>query len=414
MHRSLPWYAKAARLATAAAAVALGLFSAGAALAQAKPIRIGLTTDLTGMSATYARSNINGVELAIEQINASGGLLGRKVELLVRDSQLKPDLGASHTRDLILRENVDLLIGPLSSAVALTVSASAKQYKKVVLMVQPNTSRLVTEAFHPYIFTIVPSTVMETRAMAEAIGPQFKRIAFIGADYEGARQLLKAFKEWLPKVNPSSQVIAEAWPKLGEPDYSSYITSLMASKPDVVFSALWGADLIGFFKQARPYGVFEKTRVASLLFVDDLKALGQDMPDGVIGQMRAPFFAIEGDRDRVAKFVEQYRAKYNDYPPDWAVMGYEGMQILAQAIQKAGTLDSDALSKATQQVRYEGLRGTITFRTLDHQGSVGSFIGTTVKNDKYPFKTLANVSRIPAEKIWSSPAEVEQARAAAK
>jgi branched-chain amino acid transport system substrate-binding protein len=409
-------YGFRSRIANVAIGLAAGvglLFAAGSATAQdTTPIKVGLTTDLTGIAAAYARSQVNGVQLAIDQLNANGGLLGRKVELLVRDSQLKPDLGTSHTRDLITREKVDFLIGPDGSAVGMTVSAVAKQYKKVVMMTIPNTPRLTTETFHPYVFTVVPSGLMEARAMAEAIGPGNKRIAFIGGDYEAAHQGLKFFKDWLTKVNPSAEVVSEAWPKLGESDYSSYITRLMSSKPDVIFSYLWGADLIGFIKQGKPYGVFDKTKVASLVFLDDLKALGNEMPDGVIAQMRAPFFSIEGDR--MTKFVGQYRARFNDYPADWAVMGYEGMQILAQAVQKVGSLDSDAIVKGVEQIHYDGLRGPISFRGIDHQGNTGSFIGTTAKSDKYPFKVLTGVKYIPAEKIWPTPEEIEKARAAAK
>lgn len=402
----------AAALVLGAATAVTLLLTVSPAAAQDKPIKVGLITDLTGISAAYTRSQVNGVQLAVDQINASGGLLGRKIEVLVRDSQLKPDLGTSHTRDLITRENVDFLVGPNSSAVGMTVSAVAKQYKKVVMMTMPNTPRLTMETFHPYIFTVVPSGLMEARAMAEAIGPGNRRIAFIGADYEAAHQALKFFKDWLAKVNPSAEIVGEAWPKLGEPDYSSYITRLMSSKPDVIWSYLWGADSVGFIKQGKPYGVFDKTKVAILVFLDDLKALGGEMPDGVIAQMRAPFFAIEGDR--MTKFVDQYRAKFNDYPADYAIMGYEGMQILAQSIQKAGSLDSDAIVRALEQIQYVGLRGPIAFRGIDHQGTVGSYIGTTVKSDKYPFKILKNVKYIPAENIWPTPAEVQQSRGSAK
>ncbi|MFI5021010.1 MAG: ABC transporter substrate-binding protein [Alphaproteobacteria bacterium] len=408
----------AAVFAVGAATAAMTLPPAGFAAAQDKPIKVGITTELTGVAAAWARSQVNGVQLAIDQINASGGLLGRKLELLVRDSQLKPDLGASLTRDLILRESVDVLIGPIASADGMTVSAMAKQYKKVVMMAGPNSPRLTMENFHPYIFQISPTGLMEARAMAEAIGPKYNRIAFIGADSEASHQGLKYFKEWLAKVNPAAQIVGEAWPKFGEPDYSSYITSLISSKPDAIFSYLFGADLIGFIKQANPYGVFEKTKFAGYLQFDDLKALGPDLPDGMIGQMRSPFFATACaycsamERGRTAKFVEQYQAKYNDYPSIWAEKGYEALLILAQAIEKAGTLDSDAIVRATEQIRYQGLHGTITFRSMDHQGNVGSYFGTTATNDKYPFKVLTNEVRIPAEKIWPSQAEVDQARAA--
>jgi branched-chain amino acid transport system substrate-binding protein len=387
------------------AAMALG---GGAAQAQ-NEIKVGLTTDLTGMAAAFTRSTVNGVEMAIADINAEGGLLGRKVVVLVRDSQLKPDLGTTHTRDLITRENVDIIVGPNSSAVGLTVSAVAKQYQKTVIMTTPNTPRLPMELFHPHFFTIVPSGLMEARAMAEVIGPLGKKFAFIGGDYEASHQGLKYFKERLAVVNPGAEFVAEAWPKLGEPDYSSYITKLMSARPDVVFSYLWGADLVGFVKQAKPYGLFDRMKVGTLLFMDDLKALGPEMPEGVYGQMRAPFFAITGEP--IAKFIEKYRAKYNnEYPADWAIMGYEAMMVYAAAIKRANSVDAAALVKALEEGEFDMIRGKTKFRTLDHQGNVPSFIGKTKTDSKYPFKILTEVSRVPAEKIWPSEAEVLESR----
>lgn len=387
----------------------LALSAAGFA-AHAQPIKVGLTTDLSGVASAFARSQINGVQMAIDEINAGAPPLGRKLELITRDSQLKPDLGTSHTRDLITGEKVDVLIGPAGSAVGLTVSAMARQYKKVVMMTIPNSPRITTELFHPYVFSIVPSGLMEARAMAEVIGPRAKRIAFIGGDYEASHQNLKYFRERLAKVNPGAEIVAEAWPKLGEQDYSSYITLIMSARPDVVYSYLWGADLVGFVKQARPYGVFDKSTFASLTYMDDIKALGADMPEGVIGQMRAPFFALSGDKAR--KFTEDYRKRFNDWPTDWAFMGYEGMQMLALGIKDAGSVNSDDIVKALEKVSYEGLRGTISFRTADHLGNTPSFIGTTVASKDHPFKLMKSVQMIAAEKIWPTPEELVQMRAA--
>ncbi|GAA4338394.1 ABC transporter substrate-binding protein [Variovorax defluvii] len=394
----------------AGAAIALALGSSPMRASAQQPIKVGLTTDSTGVAAAFARSQINGVQMAIDELNKSGGVLNRKVELITRDSQLKPDLGTSHTRDLITGEKVDVLIGPAGSAVGITVSAMARQYRKVVMMTIPNSPRITTEQFHSYVFSIVPSGLMEARAMAEAVGPRFKRIAFIGGDYEAAHQNLKFFRDRLAKVHPEAQIVAQAWPKLGEQDYSSYITRLMSAKPDLVYSYLWGADLVGFVKQAKPYGVFDKSTFASLTYLDDIKALGADLPEGVIGQMRAPFFALTSDKAR--KFTADYRARFNDWPTDWAFMGYEGMQLLAAGIQAAGSTESDAIVKALEQVRYEGLRGTISLRALDHLGNVPSFIGTTVADKETPFRQMKAVQRIPAEAIWPSADEVARLREA--
>ncbi|WP_342641053.1 ABC transporter substrate-binding protein [Rhodoligotrophos ferricapiens] len=387
----------------AACSAVLGL-SATQAQAEEKPIKIGLTTDLTGIAATYAKAQVDAVQLAIDEINAAGGIKGRKLELLVRDSALKPELGSSLTRDLIVREKVDYLIGPDASSVGVAVTNVAKQYKKVVVMTIPNTPRLVGELFHPYFFTIVPSGTMLARAMAEGIGKDNQKIAFIGGDYEASHQAIKYFGDWLAKVNPNAKIINQQWPKLGEPDFTPYITQLLSAQPDIVFSYLWGADLIAFIKQAKPYGFFEKTKFATLLFLDDLVALGDDMPDGILGQMYAPPFGTKSPK--MDAFIKKYQDKYGKYPSDWAVMGYDGMMILAEGIKTAEDWDSDSVSEAILKLKYDGLQGPLTFRDVDHQGDVPSFLGTTGKVEGLPFKGLVNIQRIEAATVMPTPEEI--------
>lgn len=381
---------------------------ASRAKAQSGPVKIGIVTDLTGVAAAYANSQLNGLKLAIDELNAAGGLLGRQITLVVRDSQAKPDLGVSNARDLITGEHIDLLFGPVSSGVALGISNLAKQNKVPVMMTIPNTPRLAMELFHPYFFTVVPSGLMESRAMAEAIGKKFSTFGFIGGDYEASRQGLAHFKSWLKKVNPQADVTVEAFPKLGEPDHTNYITRLLSARPEAVYSYLWGSDLVGFVKQAKPYKLFERTTFSSIFFFDDLRALGGEMPDGIIGQMRAPFFALQGDP--MAAFLKNYRAKFNEYPADWAIMTYEGMQLFATAIKSAGKLDSDSVVAALEKVNYQGLRGPISFRKEDHQGTVPSFIGTSISDPAYPFKIFGSMARIKAEDIWPTLEEVEASR----
>ena len=386
-----------------AAVTLFGLSTTGVS-ADEPPIKIGLTTDLTGIAATYARAQVDSVQLAIDEINEAGGINGRKLELLVRDSKLKPELGSSLTRDLIVREKIDYLIGPDASSVGVAVTGVAKQYKKIVVMTIPNTPRLVGELFHPYFFTIVPSGTMLARAMAEGIGKDNEKIAFIGGDYEASHQAVKYFGAWLEKVNPKAKIISEQWPKLGEPDFTPYITQLMSAQPDIIFSYLWGADLIAFIKQAKPYGLFEKTKFATLLFTDDLVALGDDMPDGVIGQMYAPAFGTKSEK--MDAFIKKFTDKFGHYPSDWAVMGYDGMMILAQGIKDTNVGDSDAVSAAIQKLKFDGLQGEVVFREVDHQGNVPSFLGTTGKVEGLPFKGLVDIKRIPAETVMPTPEEI--------
>jgi branched-chain amino acid transport system substrate-binding protein len=300
------------------------------------------------------------------------------------------------------------MLGPGSSGVAVSVSAIAKQYKKVIMLTTSNSPRMTMELFHPYVFQVAPTGLMEPRALAEMAGPKHTKWGYIAGDYEASHQYLRHIKAHLGKVNPNAKFAVEAWPKLGAPDFTPYITQLLAASPEIVYSGLWGADLVAFIKQAKPYGFFEKTQFMTILVVDDLRAMGQEMPEGIIGQMRAPFFAI--DNPRMNEFVRKFREKTNEYPTDWAVQGYEGVDILIRGIAKAGSTDSEAIVKAIEGITYDGLRGTIRFRKEDHQGTVPSFIGRTAKSDKYPFLIIKDVQVIPAEKMWPSLEEIAASR----
>ena len=387
-------------------------FITGYSAVQAQePIRIGHTASYTGMAAVHARSIVNGIQLAIDEWNEKGGILGRKLELLVRDDQAKPELGVTHVRDFFARRNVDFLLGPGNSALAMAQTLVAKRYKKIFMNTNSNSPKLRIDLFHPYYFTMTFSGQEEGYAWAEKLGPNYTKIGYIGQDYEAPHAYVRNLKKQLSKKYPNSKVIVEAWPKLGETDYTPYITRLMAANPEVVYSVLYGSDSIAFLKQAAPYGFFDKIKLGQLCYLEDLKVLGDTLPDGVLVQMRAPFFAI--DHPRMPKVVKKWQEKYGDYPPDNGIQGYESMQVLAQGIAEAGSTNSDVVVKALEGGTFDGLRGKVKFRKVDHSGTVHSYIGTIYKDPKYPFKIMKDVWKIPIERVWPSPEEVLKRRKAA-
>lgn len=375
-----------------------------------QPIKIGHTASLTGMAAMHARNMVNGIQLAIDEWNEKGGILGRKLELLVRDDQAKPELGVSHVRDLIVREKVDFLLGPGNSALAMAQTLVAKQYKKILMNTNSNSPKLRIDLFHPYYFTMTFSGEEEGYTWAELLGPNYTKIGFIGQDYEAPHAYVTNLKKRLSERYPNAKVIVEAWPKLGETDYTPYITQLMAAKPEVVYSVLYGGDLIAFIKQATPYGFFDRIQLGTLSYYEDLKVLGDIMPEGVLVQMRAPFFAIQDPR--MPKLIKKWQEKYGDYPGDNGIQAYESMQVLAHGIAKAGSTDSDAVRMALEEITYDSLRGPVRFRKVDHAGTVHSFIGKTVKSPKYPFKVITDVWLVPIERVWPSPDEILKRRQA--
>ena len=184
-------------------------------------IRLGFIADATGVGESWYKSQRAGIDLFIEETNASGGVLGKKLELIVRDSALKPDLGAAAAEELILKENCDFLIGPISSGVALPVSRVAHKHKKIVMFSISNTEDLTTKDFQPYMFQVVPNTGIESRGLAQFFAfRNYKRFSYLGPDYEYARNWWSNFKSSLTKLKPDVQILSEQWIKLGDTDFS--------------------------------------------------------------------------------------------------------------------------------------------------------------------------------------------------
>lgn len=387
---------------------ALAFGGAGQASAQQPPIKLGMSNHYTGTIALSIRALQAGMEIALDKWNAKGGIGGRKIELAIRDDQTKTALAIDHVRDLFTREKVDALLGPATSGIALAVSQIAEQYKKIDMITASTSPRLTMEQFHPYVFTICPTGLMESRAWAEYLGPKYTKIGFIGPDYEASHQNIRYFNAYLEKNFPKAKVTVESYPKLGETDFTPYINKLISANPEVVYSVLYGADLVAFIKQAKSFDFFKRVKFATLVFQEDLVGLGAEMPEGVLAQMRAPFFVLD---NAVAKdFNKKYREKTGLYPSDFAIQGYEGMDILLNAINAAGSTDSDAIGAALLKIDYDGIRGKIKFRDVDHVGTVPSFIGVTTKSPDYPFAILKDVERFDAEKIWPDPAEIKASR----
>lgn len=254
----------------------------------ADTIKLGFVADISGVGATFYKGQKAAIDLFIEETNAAGGILGKKLEVIARDAQLKPDIGANVARELILSEKCDFLMGPTSSAVALAVSKVANEFKKVVCFHTSNAEALTTTDFQPYMFQVVPNTGIEGRGMAQFLSKKpYTKFGYIGPDYAYGHDQFNAFKGEMAKLKPDAQILEVVWVKLGETNFSPYIPALMAKGPEAVFSSFWGGQLSSFVKQAAPYGMFKKASLSSLFDLDMLRATGQDMPEGLLGDRKS-------------------------------------------------------------------------------------------------------------------------------
>jgi len=377
-----------------------GQLSFATTAAAAETVKLGWVADVTGIGATFYVSQKAALELFIEETNAAGGVLGKKLELFIRDAQLKPDIGSNMARELILSEKCDFLIGPTSSGVALAATKVAQEFKKIIYFHTSNTEKLTTTDFQPYMFQVVPNTGIEGRGIALYLSKKpYKRYSYIGPDYAYGHTQWEAFQKDLQKHKPDVQILDAVWVKQGETNYASYIPTLMAKNPEIIYTSLWGGGLSSFIKQANPYGLFKKASITSLYDLDMLRGAGLDMPEGMLGYARCPFYAV--DTPAMKAFVKKYNDKYKEWPSDWAIMAYDGMIALTTAIKKANSLDSDKVVAALKGLRFDSLRGSRYIRAEDHMANVGIYVGYTVKDTKYKdFLVMKDVEEVPAEKVW--------------
>ena len=375
---------------------------AGKPAAAKEPIRIGAIFDFAGPCYMSSESAINGIKIALEEINAQGGILGRKLDLVVRDTEMKVDVAVREVKDLILREKVNFLIGPCSSGTALAMQVVHSEYKILRIASIANTEAQTVDKFTPYIVSVVPNTYMESIANTRYFQkkyPAAKKFCTIGPDYEFGRREEGAFEEEIKRLVPDVEILYQAWPKPGEKDYTAFITAVMAKKPDAVHSSLFHGDLVGFTKQAAPYGFFEKFPFIAIYDLTTLSALGQDVPEGILGYGRGCFYM--DPNPKMMQFVEKFKAKAKGaYPDAWAVMNYDGIYLIKTAMEKAKTAETEAVIKAMEGLSVDSLRGPFLVRPLDHQAGVPCYQGTITKNPAYPFAVWKDLSRIPGDQVW--------------
>jgi branched-chain amino acid transport system substrate-binding protein len=372
-------------------------------------IRLGAIYDFAGPCYMYSESAINGLRIAIEEINAKGGVLGRKIDLIVRDTEAKVDVGARETKDLILREKVNFLVGPCSSGVSLAMQVVHAEHKVMRIVGIANTEAMTVDKFTPYIFQVVPNTYMEATANTRYLVkkyPNAKKFCTIGPDYEFGRREEAAFVDEVKKLVPDAEILYQAWPKPGETDFTSFITAIMAKKPDAVHGSLFGGDLVAFTKQAKPYGFFEKIPMISLFDLPVLLALGNDAPEGTLGFGRGCFFM--DPNPKMMEFVKKFKKARGAYPDSWSVMAYDSMYLLKAAIEKAKSIDTEKVIMAMEGMTIDSLRGKFSIRPLDHMGTVPCYQGVIAKDPEYPFKIWKDISRIPGDQVIRSEAGVRE------
>jgi branched-chain amino acid transport system substrate-binding protein len=367
----------------------------------AATIKVGLITDLTGAAFVSAKDSADGAKLAVERMNAEGGILGNKVELLVRDSALKVDMGVSHARELILDQKVKLIVGPISSGVRLAISDLCRKHEVPLIDGIGGSVSLTRDRGHDYFWQSANDTDGEsyTAAVGCSKFKDVKTMITLAPDYVWGREEVDGFTRAFKKLRPDVQILENFWPKLGEKDYTPYITAMIAKKPDLLYSVLYGGDWINFVKQATPYNLFKKMKVMCFAEASCQQGLGKEAPEGTWGFARAPAPSIQ--TPQMNSFINAYKEMIGKWPTDTSVTTYDAFMIFKYGAEKAKSTDGPAWVKAMKGATVETLRGTITFRECDNLSNSPEYIGPLVYDPKYGYVVFK-----PAQAIDTTPARL--------
>ena len=361
--------------ATAAAALALTLGPVHALWV----IKIGEINSYKAQPA-FLEPYKKGMELAVEEINAKGGVNGKKIELISRDDNANPGDAVRVAEELVSREKVDVLAGAFLSNTGLALTDFAKQKKFFYLAAEPLTDKIVWSNGNRYTYRLRPSTYMQVAMLVpEAAKMKKKRWAIVYPNYEYGQSSVATFKQLLKAAQPDVEFVAEQAPPLGKVDAGSVVQALADAKPDAIFNVLFGADLSKFVREGNTRGLFKDREVVSVLtgepeYMDPLK---DEAPNGwvVTGY---PWYGIKTPEHKA--FLDAYQGKFKDYPRLGSVVGYSAIHSIAAGIAKAGGTDTEKLVAAFKGLELMSPFGKISYRAQDNQATMGAYVGKT-KND---------------------------------
>jgi branched-chain amino acid transport system substrate-binding protein len=347
---------------------------------QAQTIKLGEINEYKQFPA-FLEPYRKGMALATDEINAAGGVLGRKIEVVSRDDNGVPGDAVRAAEELLTRENAALLMGTFASNIGLAVADLAKRRHVLFIAAEPLTDKIVWEDGNKYTFRLRASTYMQTAMLVpEAVKLAKKRWAIVYPNYEYGQAATATFKQQMQAQQGAGLEFVEQAVPLGKIEPGAVVQALIDAAPDAIFSSLFGPDLARFVREGRLRGLFDGRPVFNLLggepeYLDPLK---DEAPIGwyVTGY---PWYAIDTPEHK--RFRDAYQAKFNDYPRLGSVVGYSAVKSAAAALARAGSTDSEKLVAAMQNLTLETPFGQVTYRAIDHQSTMGAYVGRTAVRD---------------------------------
>lgn len=366
-------------------------------------IKVGFLGLLSGAGALSGRPIQDGAKLAVEEINAAGGVLGQRLVLISRDTGGSPEEAVRLARELILNEGAQFIQGPFTDAENMAVSAVSEELKTIMLPYVAKTYRLLSdEFFHPYVFQPSSSTWYEGgyAAIKAAELTEATTVVAIAPDYEYGHMQTESFVNRLAELRPD-MTVEQIYAPLFAPDFTPYVTQIVDAEPDVLFICQWGSDYVTVLKQLVAFDALSAMDLVITVgengSVETALAMGADYPEGILANgMDVLYWPETPEHQAYTEALALFTGE--PYTQGNTIQGYIGIKLLVAAIEAAGTTETDAVVAAMEGLTFDTPLGPMTMRD-DHQLLRGMVWGYTKLTDAYPFAVLDQIQYVPYEEV---------------
>ena len=380
--------------------------------AEARNIKVGIIDCYSGPAAVYGHDALNGFKLALGEIN-NQGVLGGKIEFTTRDTKFKVDIALNMAKELVMRENVDVLVGTINSGAAMAVSDAVAKKEKVPFIVWISKSEKITgEKGHRYVFSTSENTAMAGKAGGVGLAKMpYRKYWIAGDDYSYGHDIGDAAWRNLKALKPDVEKIGESWWKVGEPDLIPYFTSIIGAKPDAVIFCTGGASMTNCLKAIKSTGLTSKMAAWIHTAIDHavLKPLAAEGPEGVLGTIQYLFYYPQTPENKA--FVKAFEAAYGNPPGFPAFDAYLTAHFIAEAFRKAGAIDKEKFVDALEGLKVKSpVGGMVEMRACDHQAMYPMYFGVTTKTPQYDFVVASDIKTLTGEEVLPTCEEIAEAR----
>jgi branched-chain amino acid transport system substrate-binding protein len=371
----------------------------------AKTIKLAVMEPLSGSFKDVGERYLEGVEYAAKVINEQGGINGKKVEIISIDDELKPDIAVRKATKVLLKENVKFFAGGVGSSVGGAMSDFAKKNNVLFFTYAMEAASLTGEKCNKNFFRAgTLNTDTHSYALAQWVAKKgYKKVFMVAQDYSFGHQGLEAFERKLKELDPKAEIVGKVLHPVGTKDFAPYVSQIISSGAEVVFTPNWGSDLSLLIKQAKPLGL--KAKFAAYFLNDEtaITAIGND--DAVIGSVAAENYMLSINTEANKQFIETFKKEKGYYPSWTRGKAYSAVMFWAEAMKKAGSEDVDAVIKAWEGLSYDGPAGTWTMRAYDHQVQMPVWVAEIVAENPYYEHAYVGPAEAMAAELVSVPVE---------